>query len=811
MEPSEDTIIEVKEKLMVSPLSGENPIHRTGYFIKPCMEESEILPHSMFFSGRTASSTSGSDHAKLLKVKYNGWHYPNEEWNTWVKQMQHKYEYIWIKAGIDQAIKASTFQIPKSEELILELAQRWCSKTNTFVFPWGEATITLEDMKVCWGYSVMGEPLSSLLVSDEEKEIDEELNQEFKMFFKSRAKRADHNPWMNHFMRNKRKVEHEAFLCCWLSRFVLRGTSYRSILNVAFPIAIHLARGTRLALAPVILASIYRDLSLLNNKIRIATAVKLEVILWAPFQLVQVWALERFPALQPHPHVIEKGQLLVAKWHKLKMLKHDNLTLILDSFRAGNDFIWRPYKNSPALQLYNENDMWVCKNPNFDDELESFARCLRVSELVYRQEYIEQYCPNRVALQFGLDQDIPGIVTHYNENPWKSYSQQVIDTNLYTALCASHQPNVTSRYYHWWKQSNQSKEGDVRDYCFVSSSVHLSQTLSSVKEESEESYGPPPGFTSKFKRQREEYFDEEGKLSIMKLSSDCSPSTEFRRIDDEEVRNDETLSGFLSVVLPLSRVEGEGSVKDNAKEVNIENLFCDITDSSDKEGEDANRHIVDVASHASRIRKLLPSTRVEREKNIKDSVKEVKIKNVSCDITDSSDKEGEDANHHIADVASHARRIGKLLPSSRVQGGKSVKDNVKEVEIKNLFCDIADSSDKEGEDANHHIADVAPHASRIGKLLPSLRVEGENSLQDDGKEVKIQRSLCDKNGVNDKEGDDDSHCIAGIASHESRIENLRGIASNLQRRIGRLERGIAKLKAAKCGHKIQNIEAKAKS
>ena len=63
--------------------------------------------------------------------------------------MHHKYEHVWIEAGIDQAIKASTFQIRRNDELILEPAQRWCSKTNTFVFPCGEATITLEDMKVC--------------------------------------------------------------------------------------------------------------------------------------------------------------------------------------------------------------------------------------------------------------------------------------------------------------------------------------------------------------------------------------------------------------------------------------------------------------------------------------------------------------------------------------------------------------------------------------------------------------------------------------------------------------------------------------
>ncbi|KAG4923980.1 hypothetical protein JHK87_049520 [Glycine soja] len=528
MESSEDPIIQVKdEQLMVSPLSGENPVHRTAYFIKPCVEDSATLPHSMFSSGRTA--TVNSDHAKLLEVRYKGWHYPSAEWNTWVQQMQHKYECVWMKAGIDQAIKASTFQIP---------------------------------------------PISSPLVSGEEREIEQKLIGVFRMFFKSKARRADHTPWMKHFMSNESRVEHEAFLSLWLSRFVFPGRSYTTILKSTFPIAIHLARGLKLALAPAVLASIYRDLSLLNNKIRIVATVELEVTLWAPFQLVQVWALERFPALQPLPDVIEQGQLLMTKWHAVKMLKGDNLKLILDSVGAENGFIWHPYENSPALQLYNENDMWVCDNPNFDDELESFARCLRVSELV----------------------------AHYNDNPWISYSQPVMDTNLYTALCACHQPNVTSRYYRWWKQSNPSKEGDMHDHCVVSSPEHLLPTSSSMKKESGGSYGPPPGFTSKINAKQEKDFDEEGKLSIIELSDS---SNEVRCLGDEEVGNGKALSSPPSDVFPSASVEGARTVKDNGNEVKIEHSFCDRNDVNDKEGEDASHRIANIASNLeSRIWKL---------------------------------------------------------------------------------------------------------------------------------------------------------------------------------------------------------------
>ncbi|KAJ1407925.1 Aminotransferase-like, plant mobile domain [Sesbania bispinosa] len=179
----EGNIIQVREELMVSP-SGGNPIHRTGYFLKPCMSCSTKEPSLLNFTTNHAIS-------KLPPlVSYNGWRRPQEEWKKWVQKMKLKYEYLWIKAGIDQAIKASTYEINRNNELILSLAQRWCSKTKTFIFPWGEATITLEDMKVCWGYSVMGCPVSSPLVTSEQKNIEAKLVAARRMFNSTKARKV---------------------------------------------------------------------------------------------------------------------------------------------------------------------------------------------------------------------------------------------------------------------------------------------------------------------------------------------------------------------------------------------------------------------------------------------------------------------------------------------------------------------------------------------------------------------------------------------------------------------------------------------
>ena len=144
------------------------------------------------------------------------------------------------------------------------------------------------------------------------------------------------------------EIEHEAFLVFWLSRFVFPVSN--AIVKTIFPIAIHLARGTRIALAPAVLAHIYRDLSLLKEKIVALAQLDhfeneqdssaLVVTLHSPLQLVQIWAWERFIELRPKPNLIQLGEPRFAQWHKT-MLRVENVRTVLDS--AEESFDWRPY------------------------------------------------------------------------------------------------------------------------------------------------------------------------------------------------------------------------------------------------------------------------------------------------------------------------------------------------------------------------------------------------------------------------------------------------------------------------------------
>lgn len=62
-----------------------------------------------------------------------------------------------------------------------------------------------------------------------------------------------------------------------------------------------------------------------------------------------------------------------------------------------------------GLSFLVKKEEWISIKPNMDKELESLARCLRACELV-GIESILQYFPRLVALQFGIDRDLPGCV-----------------------------------------------------------------------------------------------------------------------------------------------------------------------------------------------------------------------------------------------------------------------------------------------------------------------------------------------------------------------------------------------------------------
>ncbi|KAL1833863.1 hypothetical protein ACET3Z_003514 [Daucus carota] len=116
----------------------------------------------------------------------------------------------------------------------------------------------------------------------------------------------------------------------------------------------------------------------------------------------------------------------------------------------NNDSIllfWRPYSliqsGSMLSNLYKDKEQWVVVE---SDAVEAFARCLRASNL-NGLGYTEPYFPQRVARQFGLDQDIPLLVRNIALG---SYDRPIRGVKVYIPP-RDFQSDVTARYSSWWK------------------------------------------------------------------------------------------------------------------------------------------------------------------------------------------------------------------------------------------------------------------------------------------------------------------------------------------------------------------------
>jgi len=453
----QDTIMEmeVREDFMLSPAGDSDPTLRTAHFLKPVANS--IDEQSIEFNPFSSSSAFDAKECPL-KIHFNGWRQQQEKWFSWVDELKPKYKSVWKKARIFDAIMSTKCHILKNLDLLYGVVEKWCCETNTYVFPFGEATITLEDVMVLGGYPVIGDPVFIKVKDQEMKEIEEKLILARQQLYKSKQGKPRTSIWMDLFIDKGSEIEHEAFLATWLSLFVFPHKDL--VKSSLFPIAIHLARGIPIALAPAVLASIYKDLTLFKKTIVSLSKCPLggdryplEFTLQSPFYLVQIWVWERFKNLQPQPMLIKHGEPFLFRWHKVKALKIDNVNLALDS--AMDDFLWRPYVrySDKYVMFYPNDEILVPFKKDLDTQVLSFVVCLRVSKLV-GFESVEQYLPHRVAMQFGIDQDVPGYVARFNETKyiaWKNYCRPISDKNLYFPP-RLFEADVTTRYARWWKQ-----------------------------------------------------------------------------------------------------------------------------------------------------------------------------------------------------------------------------------------------------------------------------------------------------------------------------------------------------------------------
>ncbi|XP_048534092.1 protein MAIN-LIKE 2-like [Triticum urartu] len=406
MSNKEELLVQESTTAIIPSTNRSPPTTRLARFLLPRADGARLpaLP--------SPSRNGGPVLGEELRVEWRGWPGSSKLWRRWVAKLRPQHEGLWRRVGIFDAILATTRQVRRDEGLLLQLMAFWSKETSTFVFPWGEATVTLEDMAVLGGLPLLGKPVSAELPDALCGEV-AALKATRSAVNRSKSRKAKYSIWAKYFLDRPREddvaggrsgedaagrlLEHGAFLAMWLSAYVLPSRPFDVVQARVFPIAAQLARGQSVALAPAALAGIYSCLSTLAG--------------CAPLQILQLWVWEYFPELRPEKQVSPDNNddgvpARAAQWHDVA--KAFNPIYIHAVFMSPEKFEWMPYgsSSSSSFGLPPGNGGRTVHGQDIarSDKLLSMALCLRPCELV-GIDCIEQYCPHRVARQLGFDQE----------------------------------------------------------------------------------------------------------------------------------------------------------------------------------------------------------------------------------------------------------------------------------------------------------------------------------------------------------------------------------------------------------------------
>ena len=458
----EELLVQESTTHIVSGADPSRPVARSAHFLLP-RGDGARPPALLLPPSRDAGPVLVDD----LQVELSGWPGTSKQWRRWVAKLRPRHELLWREVGILAAVLATTSWVRRDEGQLLQLAAFWSGETSTFVFPWGEATVTLEDVAVLGGLPLLGHSVCSRPSDELCRDLDA-LEAFRSSLNRSNSRKARYGRWVKHFVEQPtedaptrgddtggevaRLLEHGAFLAMWLSRYVFPAPPFDVVRPEVFPIAARLARGKCVALAPAALASIYRDLSALKHYLNLGKSHQ-PFVGCAPLHILQLWVWERFPELRPEMESTscrdDPGVPRAARWRNVK--KALDPRYIHSVFMSPEEFEWRPYGSSRFALPQGKIGCWVHgQDIAGSKELLSFALCLRPCELV-GMGCIEQYCPHRVARQLGFDQDVPRTVARAKSSrktAWETYKMQPENFTFFIPQC---DPGVTVAYSEWWK------------------------------------------------------------------------------------------------------------------------------------------------------------------------------------------------------------------------------------------------------------------------------------------------------------------------------------------------------------------------
>ena len=187
-------------------------------------------------------------------------------WSNWVKQevADEGFCQIMRNAKIFKAVVVSCgWNMYRDMRALQFLVRRWNLDTNTFFFPWGETTITLEDVeRICLPPSMGDVNLLELGLSNEEFVIARKLLETFGGTSTSwTGDKARFSFWIFEFKESEDvDLRRATFLALWISKCVFNSNPIQFMKPFTFPLAEVLSRGASLPLS-----TLYSELDRLHS------------------------------------------------------------------------------------------------------------------------------------------------------------------------------------------------------------------------------------------------------------------------------------------------------------------------------------------------------------------------------------------------------------------------------------------------------------------------------------------------------------------------------------------------------------------
>jgi hypothetical protein len=310
--------------------------------------------------------------------------------------------------GINEAIRASKYDIPINPSLLISLLSFWSLVTNTFSFPEGYRTPTVADVFALMCLRPMGAFTHNLMAVGKgpEEDILNVIPLNYDNFIKE-VKGSDNSPIIY--------KEECCFYLFWICKF-LACISSKRVINYFLPIARCLVNGTPVDLSSFVLGELHRAMFLLSTEPKQSHGGHV----W----LMQMWAYSYFPSIAPELHHTivpwSYGEAWMHARYPEEVPSYPTwFRLFSDSSRKRSPKDFMPFE----AKMYGSEDFQKFSNQGFFRGDFAWGACLYLRDLVVIRATnagIKAYCPSLVVRQFGLVQLLPVPLTWTKNKDWDS-------------------------------------------------------------------------------------------------------------------------------------------------------------------------------------------------------------------------------------------------------------------------------------------------------------------------------------------------------------------------------------------------------